>query len=187
LHIITQPKVYATLQSEIDEAVRRDRISNPIRDVEARELPYLNACIREGLRIWPPAPSDVPKVVPVEGDVLAGKFIPGGTQVGICLWGIQRHKGTFGEDAEMFRPERWLEASREQLARMEKANDLVFGHGRYQCLGKPIAMLELRKVFVEVRSWTRSIKKENRQSCHSGGWLILKIMNSSFAALISHL
>jgi hypothetical protein len=34
---------------------------------------------------------------------------------------------------------------------MEKTNDLVFAHGRYQCLGKNVAMIELRKVFVEVR------------------------------------
>jgi hypothetical protein len=34
---------------------------------------------------------------------------------------------------------------------MEKTNDLVFAHGRYQYLGKNVAMIELRKVFVEVR------------------------------------
>jgi cytochrome P450 len=151
LHIITNPKVYATLQSEIDEAVRTNRISNPISDSEARELPYLTACIREGLRIWPPVPSTFSKTVPPDGDTLAGTFVPGGTNIGISMLGVQRNKSVFGKDVDMFRPERWLEASGEQLQRMEKTNDLVFGSGRYQCLGKNIAMIELRKVFVEVR------------------------------------
>jgi cytochrome P450 len=51
----------------------------------------------------------------------------------------------------MFRPERWLEASGDQLQRMDKTVDLVFGYGRYQCLGKNIAMIEMRKTFTEVR------------------------------------
>ncbi|KAI9768093.1 MAG: hypothetical protein M1840_005127 [Geoglossum simile] len=150
LHIITQPKVYATLQSEIDEAVRTNSISTPVRDSEARELPYLIACIREGLRIWPPAPSTFSKVVPPEGDTLASIFVPGGTKVSICVWGVQRNKSVFGEDVDVYRPERWLGVSEEQRGRMERTNDLIFGPGRYQCLGRSIAMIELRKVFVEV-------------------------------------
>ncbi|KAI9769905.1 MAG: hypothetical protein M1839_003306 [Geoglossum umbratile] len=152
LHIITQPKVYATLQAEIDEANRDNRTSKPIRDAKARELPYLLACIREGLRIWPPVPDILSKTAPAGGDVLGGKFVPGGTNIGVCSWGVQRNKSVFGQDADMYRPERWLEASGEQLVRMEKTNDLVFGHGRYQCLGRNIAMIELRKVLVEVRN-----------------------------------
>ena len=33
---------------------------------------------------------------------------------------------------------------------MERNNDLIFGHGKYQCLGKGIAFIELNKVFVEL-------------------------------------
>jgi hypothetical protein len=89
--------------------------------------------------------------VPRGGDIFDGKFVPGGTNIGACVWSIQRVKSVFGENADMYRPERWLEASGDQLQRTEKTNDLVFAHGRYQCLGKNVAMIELRKVFVEVR------------------------------------
>ena len=61
-----------------------------------------------------------------------------------------RHK-VFGADADMFRPERWLEAEPDQLKEMESVVDLVFGSGRWQCMGKQIVWTELRKVFVEVR------------------------------------
>lgn len=33
---------------------------------------------------------------------------------------------------------------------MERSNDLIFGHGKYMCLGKSVAMVELNKVFVEL-------------------------------------
>jgi cytochrome P450 len=63
----------------------------------------------------------------------------------------------FGIDADAFRPERWIltsaggdEPSLEKLQKMERNNDLIFGSGRHQCLGKSVAMIELNKVFVEL-------------------------------------
>jgi hypothetical protein len=47
-------------------------------------------------------------------------------------------------------PGRWLEATGDRLRYMENSNELVFGSGRYKCLGNPIAFVELNKVFVEV-------------------------------------
>ncbi len=84
-------------------------------------------------------------------------FIPGGTNVGYCAWGIHRNKEIFGVDADMFRPERWLTSGGVKLTRMQKTADLVFGYGKYMCLGKPVAMLELNKVFVEVRKPMRNL------------------------------
>jgi cytochrome P450 len=155
LHIITHPSVYVALQAEIDQCVREGRISSQvIKESEAHSMPYLQAVIKEGLRIWPPATGQVGKVVPAQGDEVEvdGRkvFIPGGTTIGYCAWGIHRNKEVFGEDAEVFRPERWLIGDGERLKRMQKTLDLVFGYGKYQCLGKPVAMLELNKVFVEV-------------------------------------
>lgn len=79
-----------------------------------------------------------------------GTFIPGGTAIGLCAWAIQHNKEVFGEDAKLFRPERWFEADAEQLARMKKTNEMVFGHGRYRCLGEQVAKLELNKVVFEL-------------------------------------
>ena len=92
------------------------------------------------------------KVVPPEGDTIHGRFVPGGTRIGHCTWGVLRHKGTFGSDAHVYRPERWLEASEEKVAEMTRAADLLFGSGRYACLGKTVAFLELRKCLATVRS-----------------------------------
>jgi cytochrome P450 len=60
----------------------------------------------------------------------------------------------FGDDPQVFRPERWLEEKYDdggtQLAAMAKVQELVFGHGMTRCLGIPIAMMKLNKMFVEV-------------------------------------
>lgn len=38
----------------------------------------------------------------------------------------------------------------EKIAVMERNNDLIFGHGKYSCLGKSVAVIELNKIFVEL-------------------------------------
>ena len=120
-------------------------------DAEAKQLLYLQACIKEGLRIHAPVTGLLDRIVPPEGDSFTGKSIPGGTCVGMSFYAIQRSKEVFGADAEMYRPERWLEAEDEQKYRMEKTLELVFSIGRYMCMGKTIALMELNKCVLEVR------------------------------------
>ncbi|PKS13186.1 hypothetical protein jhhlp_000531 [Lomentospora prolificans] len=150
LYLMTNPSAYIRLQSEIDGAIELQKISSPIKNVEARELPFLQAVIKEGLRVLPPAGGAFYKTVPPEGDVIAGLFVPGGTHIGSSPLGVQHSKEIFGADVEVFRPERWLEAGEEQLRTMNNTVDLVFHSGRYQCLGKSVALMEFNKIFVEL-------------------------------------
>lgn len=155
LYLMSHPSTYRKIQEEIDTAVRSGRTSNPvIKASEVQELPYLHAVILEGMRVWPSVIGLVPKVVPPEGDTVEidGKrvFLPGGTNVGYNGWGVHHRKDVFGDDADAFRPERWLEAKGEKLAYMRRTADLAFGWGKYQCLGKNIAWMEINKVLFEV-------------------------------------
>lgn len=154
LYITTNPLILSKLHAEIAAT----DISSPIRDVEARKMPYLQAIIKEGLRIWPPLAGLMSKEVPPEGDTINGMFIPGGTSIGYCGFGISRDKSIWGDDANVFRPERWLDGVPEAIRRQETLLDLVFGGGRWQCLGRSVAQMELNKVFVEVsrstQNWT---------------------------------
>ncbi|KIH92465.1 Cytochrome P450 family protein [Sporothrix brasiliensis 5110] len=150
LYIITNPHVYTRLQREIDEGVRAGRISSPISDAEARNFPYLQAVIREGLRMWPPATGLLPKVSKVD-DVICGYRVPAGTSVAWAPWTVMRNKAVFGDDCELFRPERWLGVAADHYRVMDQTVMLDFGGGsRYECLGKNIAMIELNKVYVEL-------------------------------------
>lgn len=150
LCLITTPTSYTTLQREIDSAMAAGKISSPIAESEAKKLPYLQAVIREGLRMYPPVTGLGSKQVPKGGDIINGQFVPEGTQVGTNYFGLMRSKSVWGNDADLFRPERWLEAKEDQLKVMNGVADLAFGYGKYSCLGKPVAMMELNKIFVEV-------------------------------------
>jgi hypothetical protein len=49
-------------------------------------------------------------------------------------------------------PERWLlEKDEKKMSEMNRTHELIFGYGKYQCLGKPIALMEISKVVFEVR------------------------------------
>lgn len=151
LYIITSPHVYSALQTEIDHAIFENKISSSVvTDNEARKLPYLQAVIKEGLRIFPPGTGLMAKKVPPEGDKINGVFLPAGTKIGANMWALLRRKDVFGVDSDVFRPERWLEASPEDLQEMETVSELVWGYGKYMCLGKSVALIELNKIFVEV-------------------------------------
>ncbi|KAJ9137073.1 Cytochrome P450 [Pleurostoma richardsiae] len=149
-YLLSNPSAYRRLQAEIDDGIATGRISSPITDSEARELPYLQAVIKEGLRIMPPAGGAFFKTVPPGGDVIDGKFIPAGTQIGSSPFGIHHSKMTFGEDADLYLPERWLQADEARLAQMTSTVDLVFHYGKFQCLGKTVALMEFNKIFVEL-------------------------------------
>lgn len=61
-----------------------------------------------------------------------------------------RNEEVWGPDAKLFRPERWLEGTLNERLRKEQDVEMCFGYGKYQCLGKNIANIELNKIYVEL-------------------------------------
>ncbi|RKU45312.1 hypothetical protein DL546_007167 [Coniochaeta pulveracea] len=150
LFIMTSPHVYARFQTEIDQRVAAGQISSPITDAEAKNFPYLQAIIREGLRMYPPATGLLPKVSKKD-EIVCGARIPAGTNVAWAPWAIMHSSEVFGQDAEIFRPERWIEASEDRKKLMDQVVMLDFASGsRWECLGKNVAMIELNKTYVEL-------------------------------------
>jgi cytochrome P450 len=149
LYVITNPRIYSTLLSELATA----SISNPVKDSEARKLPYLQAVIREGLRICPPATGLAYRETPDGGDTLCGYYLPARTKVGYNLSGMVGDTKLWGEDAVVYRPERWLNGTPDEIRKMEANADLIFGYGKWSCLGKNIAHTTLNKAIVQVRKF----------------------------------
>ncbi|KAI3396744.1 hypothetical protein diail_11706 [Diaporthe ilicicola] len=150
LYLITTPRVYYKLKQVVRQCVNEGGVSSPIRTEEAKTISYIQAVIYEGLRMRPPVPLKFPKVVPPQGDEIDGKFIPGGTAVGWNLLPMMRHPRHWGHDGDVFRPERFTEADENTRASMERLVDMVFGHGRFGCAGRPLAFMELNKVYFEL-------------------------------------
>ncbi|KAF5007492.1 hypothetical protein FDECE_6180 [Fusarium decemcellulare] len=152
LGLLGNPSALAKLHREIEHGVVSGDISSPITDSEAQRMPYLQAVIRESLRMWPPAAGTNPRLVPPGGDNLLGYDLPAGTYVSQDIVGVMHRVDIFGPDAGVFNPDRWIEAEAlpERLKHMRDTVELVFSHGKYMCLGKTIARMELNKVFVEL-------------------------------------
>ncbi|KAM6506982.1 hypothetical protein FALCPG4_018794 [Fusarium falciforme] len=105
-NILRKPGVYQKLRSEIDEALASGVISDPITFKQSQELPYLQAVLKEGLRLHSSTGLPMWRVVPAGGAEIAGhQFLPGDV-VGINTWVIHRNMEVFGPDPKVFRPGR---------------------------------------------------------------------------------
>ncbi|KAK3988501.1 Pisatin demethylase [Cladorrhinum sp. PSN332] len=120
---------------------------------QAKKLHYLDACVKEAMRLHPVLGMLLERYVPEGGLVLPdGSVVPAGTGVGMNPYVVQRNKGVLGEDADEFRPERWLqedkEGEEEYKARVQRmsATDLSFGGGSRICIGRHLALMEVYKV-----------------------------------------
>ena len=115
-YVLANKKVYDKL---VEEVLSAD-LSEMIQYNESQALPYFQACLKEAMRIAPAVGLNITRKVPPSGAEIDGVKLPAGTSVAINGWVLHRHKGIFGEDAEVFRPERWLENDKERLKLMER-------------------------------------------------------------------
>jgi cytochrome P450 len=72
-----------------------------------QKLPFLKACMRETLRVSPPAVGTLPRRIPRGGAVVCGQFVPANAAVGIHNWSVT-HTALFYKYPDQFRPERWM-------------------------------------------------------------------------------
>ena len=147
--LLRNPRCYQRLMDEIDAAVQnqmiQDRATCLVSWAESQKLTYLDACVKEAFRLHPAVGLPLERVVPAQGATICGELIPGGTIVGCNAWVIHHREEIFGCDVEEFRPERWLETSKEVRKEME-ACMFHFGMGPRTCIGKNISLLEIYKV-----------------------------------------
>ncbi|KAL9817313.1 Cytochrome P450 71A19 [Arabidopsis thaliana] len=127
--LMRNPKVMKKLQEEIRSSSPQDLF---VTEKEAEKMNYLQAVIKEALRLRPPAPLLVPRVLS-EDVKLKGYNIPAGTQVIVNAWAIQRDTTTWGTDAEEFKPERHLDTNLDFQGQDFKF--IPFGSGKRICPG----------------------------------------------------
>ncbi|KAJ9641295.1 hypothetical protein H2204_002973 [Knufia peltigerae] len=116
-HLLRYPEAYKRLRAEIDQAILDNKLSKPAKLRETQSLTYLQAVIKEGMRIHPSVAFILPRHVPEGGCTIAGKYLPAGTRVGMNPYVVHRNKEIFGEDADIFRPERWFEREEKTMNR----------------------------------------------------------------------
>ena len=134
LHLLSgHPTERARLQAELDAGLA----GSPPSAADLERLPFLDAVLREALRLYPP--------VWVVGrrarnaDLVAGFHLPAGSFCLMSQW-VMHRTPAFWPDPARFRPERWLPPARPPAP----FTYFPFGAGPRTCIGMPFALLEAR-------------------------------------------
>jgi cytochrome P450 len=101
-------------------------------------MPYVMAVFYEALRFYPPVPFEF-KQAEQAVTLPDGTFLPKGAVVLWCPWAMNRSKITWGDDADSFRPERWLADGGTKVLSRTVSEFPVFNGGSRTCLGKRMA------------------------------------------------
>ncbi|KAJ5382246.1 hypothetical protein N7517_000157 [Penicillium concentricum] len=148
-YICLNPERYARLQEEIDTYYKDNTLTSPITYTDTLKLPYLCAVVKEATRLLPSIVYQLLRHVPEQGLMIDGKSIPPGTPVGVSPIAQNRDQAIWGADADIFRPERWLED--EQMARRYEVANMTFGgNGPRMCIGRNIALVEIHKFIAQL-------------------------------------
>lgn len=138
------PEVYAKFKKEVRETFKSQ---DEINIERAQALPYLNACLKEALRVYPPVSNAQPMLTPADGTTVMGEFMPPNTVVSIPQYAMYRSETNFKHALEYI-PERWLGDQR-----FESDNRKAFEPfhvGPRDCLGKNLAWHEMRLIAAKV-------------------------------------
>ena len=166
--VLNDDRVYTKLLAEIDNARRSKPESELFAYSTAQSLPYFQACLKEAMRLRPAVGLNIQRWVPEGGAEIDGKFYPGRTRVSVNGWVVHRNRATFGEEAEEFRPERWLAGNAKEMERhMYQVSAYLgqsgihgihvglteatqFGGGSHLCIGRNLALLEINKILPQL-------------------------------------
>lgn len=143
-HLLKNPEYLQKLKDEI-----RSTFSS-FEDVNLNkmaQLKYLQACLTEGLRMYPPVPIVIIRQTPKQGCIINGDFVPGDVAVGVHTTATHRSPVNFHLPNE-FHPQRWLRAEGFENDNLDSIEP--FSYGPRNCLGKNLAWHEMRLILTSV-------------------------------------
>ncbi|KAK9066712.1 hypothetical protein SSX86_014035 [Deinandra increscens subsp. villosa] len=128
--MLNNPKTLKIAQDEIDEHVGRERL---VEQSDMKKLVYIQAIIKETLRLHPPGPLSIPHES-TEDCVVSGYIIPKGTRLFVNLWKMHRDPNVWSDPYE-FQPERFLTSHKDIDLKGNNFELLPFSSGRRMCPG----------------------------------------------------
>jgi cytochrome P450 len=114
-------------------------------------LPFLRACVKEGLRLGMANPTRLTRVVPAAGLRVGNVMLPPGTVVGCAAYNLHHDPEVFPKPFS-FQPKRWMDDGTDSGLRrpgMDKSM-MPFGAGLRACIGKNLAMHQLHETVMAV-------------------------------------
>ncbi|KAL4293712.1 geraniol 8-hydroxylase [Arachis hypogaea] len=138
--VLHNPEVMFKAKQELEQNIGR---GNPLDESDIAKLPYLQAIVKESLRLHPPAPLLLPRKAKVDVEI-SGYRIPKDARVLINEWAIGRNPNVW-DNANSFLPERFLDSKIDVKGRDFQLTP--FGSGRRICPGSPLAMRMIHVMF----------------------------------------
>ncbi|KAJ7514682.1 hypothetical protein O6H91_23G055100 [Diphasiastrum complanatum] len=135
--LIAHPHQFLKVREEIDSVVGQNRL---VQESDLPYLSYLNAIIKETMRLHPPFPLLLPHYTPVESH-LGGYKVPAGSNIIVNAWAIGRDPHLWSNPEE-FNPDRFLGTDM-QFVGGKQFQLLAFSAGRRQCPGYPLAAIQV--------------------------------------------
>ncbi|CCT71791.1 probable bifunctional P-450:NADPH-P450 reductase [Fusarium fujikuroi IMI 58289] len=132
--LLENPSALRQVVEEVDRVLG----SQPMTVAHLAKLPYIDACLKETLRLYPTAPAFTLRA---KGDqVLNSEYtIKDKDCVSILLARLHRDPDVYGPDAEEFNPSRMLP---DKFNKLPPNAWKPFGHGVRACIGRPFAIQE---------------------------------------------
>lgn len=166
--IINNPSTMERIREEIDSVVGKSRL---IQETDLPNLPYLQAVVKEGLRMYPPIPVFGRRLH--EGCMIGGFYVSEKTTLVVNGYAVMRDSD-YWEYPDDFKPERFLASSKSEQedATTEKVlKYLPFGSGRRGCPGTNLAYIFLGTaigMMVQCFDWKIEGDKVNMEETLSG-------------------
>lgn len=111
-HMMRHPAALQRARSEIDTAQSEVRCQDQVVSFsDSKQLPFLQACIKESLRIFSPLVANVPRVCGTQGVTIDGHVFAKGTILSVNAWVMHLSGEIWGPDVALFNPDRWLKAN----------------------------------------------------------------------------
>jgi cytochrome P450 len=147
LSITQNPRVMTKIRSELRELVPGlfdGSVLTPSAE-QVTQLAYLEAAIKETLRLHPSVPF-LSKHVQNDIALSDGTFIRKDSNIAVPPWALGRMRRVWGDDATEFKPERFIDATTGRPINYPHTKFVAFNAGPRLCLGKNLAMMEMKIV-----------------------------------------
>ena len=137
-YLVKYPQTYQKLSDEIDTILPHKPTVATWQQVKG--MPYLKACIDEGMRLLPPVATDLVRRTPPECLIIDGVKVPGNTDVSISAYTSHRDPDVF-PDPERWDPDRWIVNRGTELMKDMLASWVPFSAGYRTCMGRNVAIV----------------------------------------------
>ncbi|THU84459.1 high nitrogen upregulated cytochrome P450 monooxygenase 2 [Dendrothele bispora CBS 962.96] len=174
-YLLANPEYLKILQQELNQAFPSLQDGTmPLEHEVLTELPWLNAIINETMRLQPILPTGLQRA-PEKGSggkMVGSHFIKEGTAIQVPIYVLHRDPRYFSPNPEKFWPERWIQYRENPEIVLNLGVFIPFSMGPANCVGRPLAMMELRYVIAmligcfemrfkegwDERSWEKELK-----------------------------